>query len=621
MAIRNILKNFNLFVDGRGFAGELGDYTPASPSVAAEEYRAGGMDGPTDIDMGMEKFAWDKGIKPITDKLGITDHITETWAKVGRWFKRHWDGVKATFGGFGRFVGGAWRGDMDAAAAGLAVAWEGGKAVLSNALNGIGAAFRFAWDNGIKPIADKLGVTDRITGAWSKVGPWFERHWDGVKATFGGFGRFVGGAWRGDMDAAAAGLAVAWEGGKAVFSNALDGIGAAFRFAWDNGIKPITDKLGITDRITGAWSKVGPWFERHWDGIKTTFGGFSDFVSGVWRGELDGAAAGLGTAWDGAKSVLSNSLDALGGVFQTVWSNAIKPVTDKLGVTETITAAWKRARAGIDTVVTGIGTALRSAYDGTIGPVIEALGATGGISAAWEAIKTSVGAVIDWLGEKFDWLMGKLEPVLNELYWLRDKGAGAVEGVQGIGSGIRSWWNGEDQGQPGSQTGEPAEQSAPPSNPRSGRAVPKKISGSYLGGTIGRGFREVGEQGPETIWTSKGGYVAHANATERLARLSDRAAPLLDALGGGLRNAMAKAETAAAPVVQQVQLAAERMAPAAIPAQAPAPQPAPVVIHAQIIAQHLSAAQIAEELERRGRAAQAGALYDQAHDYGQYGGG
>ncbi len=56
MAIRNILKNFNLFVDGRGFAGELGDYTPPSPSVAVEEYRAGGMDGPIDIDLGMEKM-------------------------------------------------------------------------------------------------------------------------------------------------------------------------------------------------------------------------------------------------------------------------------------------------------------------------------------------------------------------------------------------------------------------------------------------------------------------------------------------------------------------------------------------------------------------------------------
>jgi phage-related protein/prefoldin subunit 5 len=550
--------------------------------------------------------------------------IYKHWDKVGPWFGKLWGNVKQTFKGIGGFVSGVWRGDWDAAADGLSTAWKGAKGYLATILDGIGGVFRFAWDKGIKPITDKLGITDHITGAWAKVGPWFKRHWDGVKATFGGFGRFVGGAWRGDMDAAAAGLAAAWEGGKAVLSNALDGIGSAFRFAWDNGIKPVTDKLGITDHITGAWAKVGPWFERHWDGVKATFSGVADFVSGVWRGDLNGAAAGLGTAWDGARSVLSNSLDALGGVFQRVWSNVIKPVTDKLGVTEPITSAWEQARGGIDTVMTGIGTALRSVYDGTIGPVIEALGATGGISVAWNEVKTPVGAVIDWLGEKFDWLMGKLEPVLNGLSWLRDKGAGAVEGVQGIGSGLRSWWNGEEQGQPGStpaDTAASAEQPAPPSNPRSGRAVPKKISGSYLGGTIGRGFREVGEQGPETIWTSKGGYVAHANATERLARLSDRAAPLLDALGGGLRSVMAKAETAAAPVVQQVQLAAERMAPAAMPAQAPAPQPAPVVIHAQINAQHLSAVQIAEELERRGRAAQAGALYDQAHDYGQYGGG
>ncbi|MFY0309622.1 phage tail tape measure protein [Leisingera sp. D0M16] len=470
-------------------------------------------------------------------------------------------------------------------------------------------------------VAAIAGSAYLIYKHWDKVGPWFGKLWGNVKQTFKGIGGFISGVWRGDWDAAADGLSSAWQGAKGSLSTILDGIGGVFRFAWDKGIKPITDKLGITDHITGAWAKVSPWFERHWDGVKATFGGFGDFVRGVWRGDLDGAAAGLGTAWDGAKSVLSNSLDALGGVFQTVWSNAIKPVTDKLGVTEMITSAWEQTRAGIDTVVTGIGTALRSAYDGTIGPVIEALGSTGGISAAWDEVEKAVGAVVDWLGEKFDWLMAKLEPVLNGLSWLRDKGAGAVDGIQGIGSGLRSWWNGEEQGQPSGQPVASAKQSAPPSNPRSGRAIPKRISGSYLGGTIGRGFREVGEQGPETIWTSKGGYVAHANATERLARLSDRAAPLLDALGVGLRGAMAKAETAAVPVVQQVQLAAERMAPAAMPAQAPGPQPAPVVIHAQINAQHLSAAQIAEELERRGRAAQAGALYDQAHDYGQYGGG
>ena len=63
------------------------------------------------------------------------------------------------------------------------------------------------------------------------------------------------------------------------------------------------------------------------------------------------------------------------------------------------------------------------------------------------------------------------------------------------------------------------------------------------------------------------------------------------------------------------------MTPAMMPALAPAVQPAPVIIHAQINAQNMSVSDLADELERRGRAAQAGALYDGAHDYGQYGGG
>lgn len=54
MAARDILKNFNLFVDGRGFAGNIGEYTPPNPSILTEEFRAGGMDGPIALDMGQE---------------------------------------------------------------------------------------------------------------------------------------------------------------------------------------------------------------------------------------------------------------------------------------------------------------------------------------------------------------------------------------------------------------------------------------------------------------------------------------------------------------------------------------------------------------------------------------
>ncbi len=313
------------------------------------------------------------------------------------------------------------------------------------------------------------------------------------------------------------------------------------------------------------WETIGPWFSDLIGGVVDTFMGLGTFVGGLFRGDMDAAADGLKTSWGGVKRGLSTYLGGIGSVFKATWENVIKPVTDALGATDAITSAWGN-------------------------------------------LKTSIGTVVDYLAERFEWLMQKLSPVLDGLSWIRDKGAGAVAGVQGLGSGLRNWWNGD------------SEESAPkmPGQAIAGQGQPKHISGSYLGGDIGKGPRHVGEQGPETIWPSKGLYVAHAGATERLAQLSDKAAPLVGALGSGLKRVMAQAHSAAAPAM----VAAQTVATPAlqnVPAQMPAEQaPAPIIIHAHINAAHLDAEQIAEALEARARAAQTGALYDDVHSYGQY---
>lgn len=56
MAIQDVLRNVNLFVDGRGYAGRVQQVTLPKLSVKTEEHRAGGMDAPVEIDMGMEKL-------------------------------------------------------------------------------------------------------------------------------------------------------------------------------------------------------------------------------------------------------------------------------------------------------------------------------------------------------------------------------------------------------------------------------------------------------------------------------------------------------------------------------------------------------------------------------------
>ena len=54
--VPKILKNFALFVDGRGYAGRCDEVTPPKLTTKLEEHRAGGMDAPVELDMGMEKM-------------------------------------------------------------------------------------------------------------------------------------------------------------------------------------------------------------------------------------------------------------------------------------------------------------------------------------------------------------------------------------------------------------------------------------------------------------------------------------------------------------------------------------------------------------------------------------
>nr|DAV41226.1 MAG TPA: tail tube protein [Caudoviricetes sp.] len=56
MAARDARKNFTLTVDGRGYAGQIEDFTPPKIALKTEEFRGGGMDAPIELTMGMEKL-------------------------------------------------------------------------------------------------------------------------------------------------------------------------------------------------------------------------------------------------------------------------------------------------------------------------------------------------------------------------------------------------------------------------------------------------------------------------------------------------------------------------------------------------------------------------------------
>ncbi len=57
--IPKVLKNFNLFVDGNGYAGLVEDLTLPKLSLKLEDLYNGGMDAPIDLEMGMDKLECD----------------------------------------------------------------------------------------------------------------------------------------------------------------------------------------------------------------------------------------------------------------------------------------------------------------------------------------------------------------------------------------------------------------------------------------------------------------------------------------------------------------------------------------------------------------------------------
>ncbi|MFN3314601.1 MAG: hypothetical protein ACK46Q_14205 [Hyphomonas sp.] len=129
---------------------------------------------------------------------------------------------------------------------------------------------------------------------------------------------------------------------------------------------------GAAYLITQEWDTVGPWFSDMWANVKQIFGGFADFVGGIFTGDLGGALDGLKAAWEGLKAYYQTLWDGITGIFTYAWENGIKPVTDALGMTEGIETGWQRLQTVFDTVLSAISTAFSTAWR-VIEPIYDAL--------------------------------------------------------------------------------------------------------------------------------------------------------------------------------------------------------------------------------------------------------
>jgi P2 family phage contractile tail tube protein len=76
-AARNVRKALNLFVDGRGQAGQVEEYNAPQLTLKTEEFQGGGMYGPLELTMGHEKLECDFSLiaydPEILSLFGVTE--------------------------------------------------------------------------------------------------------------------------------------------------------------------------------------------------------------------------------------------------------------------------------------------------------------------------------------------------------------------------------------------------------------------------------------------------------------------------------------------------------------------------------------------------------------------
>lgn len=346
--------------------------------------------------------------------------------------------------------------------------------------------------------------------------------------------------------------------------------------------------------IYANWDSVGPWFKSQWATVKDYFGGFTDFVGGVFTGDLGRSWDGIKTMWNASSAFWSGIWDGVGAIFKATWTNVIKPVTDALGITEPIEAAWSW---------------LGEKLDGTL----------------------------TWIGEKFSAVYDLIQPVVDLLKWTADKGMGAAIAIGdalGLGSpgSVMDGMDGQTA-DPNAGTGLTRLRGGIPA----GIQFPSAIDGlqkNALGGAYRPGWHLTGEMGPELKFENRSGYVANNRAMRQLASYAGR-------VGSAMPQARTAGRTVGASTSRaQRSLRSQRTGPqgatqalSAMSARIEAalgggaPQQAAAAASGDVMqtitnhfhASGVSAAELMDIAERKRRTQAQGALFDRAPVSGPFG--
>lgn len=89
---------------------------------------------------------------------------------------------------------------------------------------------------------------------------------------------------------------------------------------------------GAVYLIYQNWGPIVAWFQRLWGNVTTFFGGFRDFVVGVFTGDLGLAYQGIVAQWQGIAGFFQTLFDGVVGIFQAAWDQ-IKVIANGIAST------------------------------------------------------------------------------------------------------------------------------------------------------------------------------------------------------------------------------------------------------------------------------------------------
>ncbi|MFR6493809.1 MAG: phage tail protein [Lactococcus lactis] len=344
---------------------------------------------------------------------------------------------------------------------------------VNGVIEALKPAFKFFWDNFLKPVAEWTGgvIVDVLKGlgdVLSTIGDWLSEHGKGFSdfvITLGTFAGVVGGI-------IAVGTAietfVGFLGGLAAIITGAGGVTGAIGSLVAILGGPITIAIAAAiavgvllyknwDEIKEAAANLGKWIGEKWDDIKKATGDAWDNVkkatSDKWNEAKKSVSdtadsigskvstkwneikSGTGNAWDNVKTSVSNAANNARGNASNAWSN----MKDRMGgYANSIKSTAKSAFDNVASWASDMGKKIGSGLENGVNAVKR------GAAAIGNGIAGVIGSAVNGVIDGINWVLGKVGSGNRLGHWSVPRYANGTEGHPGgpalVNDGSGSQW-------------------------------------------------------------------------------------------------------------------------------------------------------------------------------------